>query len=143
MDIKELDEMVESNMAIVECELSILEYGYCMKLSKLYTNFRKGLITLEGYQTAKGELAKEYMEPPGRAKKVSNPQLAIARKNLGRKVRLVISHHRVDGEYTLNSIIVKAKEGRVTYSVELLDSCGRSSIVASLEDIRELSDNRI
>lgn len=64
-------------------------------------------------------------------------KLSEVKKNLGRKVRLILPQHHIDGEYTLNAIVMRLEKNHrdFIYSVELLDGCNHSVVIAKLDDI--------
>lgn len=70
-------------------------------------------------------------------------KLSEVKRNLGRKVRLILPQHNVDGEYILNSIIMKLdKNNNFIYSVELLDMCNHSVTIAKLENIKVKGESK-
>ena len=58
--LKELDKIAVSDMAI-EKTMSLMDYGYCMKMRELYTDYRKGLVTLDSCKKRKEEIVEEYL----------------------------------------------------------------------------------
>lgn len=66
-------------------------------------------------------------------------KLSEVKRNLGRKVKLLLPQHHVDCEYILNAIVMKLdKNNNFIYSVELLDMCNHSVTIAKLENIEEI-----
>lgn len=59
MKLEELDKMAISDMAI-EKTMPLMDYAYCMKMRELYTDYRKGLITLDSCKKRKEEIIREY-----------------------------------------------------------------------------------
>ena len=59
MKLEELDEIAKSNIAI-EKSMPLADYGYCLKMRELYTDYRKGLITLDSCKKRKEEIIGEY-----------------------------------------------------------------------------------
>lgn len=142
MDIKELNELAESNRVIIDYELSILDYGYCMKLRELYKNYKKGLITSNSYQTAKNELGREYRDV---GSGIDGSELDTAKMNLGRRVRLVLPVQGVDSkDYILNAIIVRTdKDNKRTYSAELQDisfTGSSGTVITEFKNVRWLEE---
>lgn len=59
MTLEELDKIASSNMAI-EKSMPLADYGYCLKMRELYTDYHKGLVNLESCQKRKKEIVGEY-----------------------------------------------------------------------------------
>ena len=61
MKLEELDKIANSNI-VIEKTMPLADYAYCMKMRELYTDYRKGLITLDSCKKRKKEIVEEYQK---------------------------------------------------------------------------------